>query len=226
MVSLDSTCGDSGDPWTDRSRFKKGCQIKRLPKGLNCTRTGALWIDGHSTETFSFANCFERDESVNGLGSVISVSCLDIYLGKDTVTLMVSQAKYDLLNHAVNLLRWLLSSSNVQWPSQHYTTTYFCCFFTKSTMPSIFNLFFFFLFLGLSKDIGTQCTLCVSCSRGGNVKTDQMEYLDPTLLIGAPMQPVARFWSFKLEEQRAGTTFTICIETMKCYCIVLSVRRR
>ena len=121
------------------------------------------------------AGRFERDESANELGSVISVSCLDVYLGKDTVTLMVSHAKYDLLNHAVNLLCGLFSSSNVQWPSQHYTTTHFCCFLKKNTMPSIFNLFFFFLFLGLSKDIGTQCTLCVSCGSGGNVKSKSNE---------------------------------------------------
>ena len=180
-------------------------------------------------EPVSFANCFERDESVNELGSVISVSCLDVYLGKDTVTLMVSQAKYDLLNHAVNLLCGLFSSSNVQWPSQHYTTTHFCCFLKKNTMPSIFNLFFFFLFLGLSKDIGTQCTLCVLVVVVAMSKQCQMECLELESLIDAPMQSDPRFWSFKLEEQRAGTTFTICIETLDCYfllCFVLSIQRR
>ena len=55
-----------------------------------------------------------------------------------------------------------------------------------------------------------------------------MECLEPKSLIGAPMQFDPRFWGFKLEEQRAGTTFTICIETFDCYnllCIGLSVYR-
>ena len=41
----------------------------------------------------SFANCFEKEESAHELGSMISVSYLDVYLGKDTVTLTVPEAK-------------------------------------------------------------------------------------------------------------------------------------
>ena len=56
-----------------------------------------------------------------------------------------------------------------------------------------------------------------------------MECLELESLIDAPMQSDPRFLSFKLEEQRAGTTFTICIETLDCYfllCFVLSIQRR
>ena len=56
-----------------------------------------------------------------------------------------------------------------------------------------------------------------------------MKYLDQKSLIDAPMQPYPCFLSFKLEEQWAGTTFTICIETFNCYfllCFVLLIQRR
>ena len=50
------------------------------------------------------AGGFEIDESANELGSVISVTCLDIDLGKDTAHKTVGKAKYGVLNHAVNIL--------------------------------------------------------------------------------------------------------------------------
>ena len=37
MVSLDSTCGDSGDPWKDRSKISERVPVKGLQKGMNCT---------------------------------------------------------------------------------------------------------------------------------------------------------------------------------------------
>ena len=55
-----------------------------------------------------------------------------------------------------------------------------------------------------------------------------MECLELESLIDAPMQSNSRFWSFKLEEQGAGTTFTICIERFDCYFLlsfVLSIQR-
>ena len=70
-----------------------------------------------------------------------------------------------------------------------------------------------FLFLGFDWHMNSMHVVCVLCSSGSNVKTDQMEYLDPTLLIGAPMQPDPHFLSFTVVEQRGGTTFTIYIET-------------
>ena len=51
-----------------------------------------------------------------------------------------------------------------------------------------------------------------------------MECLELESLIGAPMQFDPRFWGFKLEEQRAGTTFTICIETFNCYFLLCPYR--
>ena len=69
----------------------------------------------------------------------------------------------------------------------------------------------------MSKDIGTQYTVCVSCSSGGNVKLKSNGMFELESLIDASMQSDSRFWGFKLEEQRAGTTFTICIETFNCY---------
>jgi len=53
----------------------------------------------------------------------------------------------------------------------------------------------------------------------------QMKYLDQKSLIDAPMQPYPCFLSFKLEEQWAGATFTICIEPFNCHCIVFRTNR-
>ena len=44
-----------------------------------------------------------------------------------------------------------------------------------------------------------------------------MECFELESLIDAPMQSYSRFWGFKLEEQRAGNMFPICIETFNCY---------
>ena len=52
-----------------------------------------------------------------------------------------------------------------------------------------------------------------------------MECLELESLIDAPMQSDPRFWGFKLEEQRAGTTFTICVETfISCFVLLCPYR--
>ena len=87
-------------------------------------------------------------------------------------------------------------------------------------------MIFPFLSFDETQELNTRC-MFLSC--GKNVKNKVKWNLDPESLIDAPVQPAARFWSFKLEEQRAGTTFTICVETFNCYfllCFVLSVQRR
>ena len=78
------------------------------------------------------AGGFEIDESANELGSVISVTCLDIDLGKDTAHKTVGKAKYGVLNHAVNILYWFLSPSNEQRLSHYYTTKPFLLLFYKN----------------------------------------------------------------------------------------------
>ena len=96
--------------------------------------------------------------------------------------------------------------------------------FLRKAQCQAYLISFFFFLLGLSTDIGTQYTLYVSCSCGKNVKNKVKWNLDPESFIDAPVQPAARFWSFKLEEQRAGTTFTICIETFNCYFLLCPYR--
>ena len=91
------------------------------------------------------AGGFEIDESANELGSVISVTCLDIDLGKDTAHKTVGKAKYGVLNHAVNILYWFLSSCNEQQPQQQYTTSHFSCFRTKTAIFSSLKSLFLFL---------------------------------------------------------------------------------
>ena len=86
-----------------------------------------------------------------------------------------------------------------------------------------------FNFLGLSKDIGTQYTLYCPVVVVNMFQTMSNVILGTKIVDWAPIQPDPRFWGFKSEEQRAGTAFTICIETFDCYfllCIALSVQRR
>ena len=41
-------------------------------------------------------------------------------------------------------------------------------------------------------------------------------------MVNASMQPVSRFLTFTVEEQRGGTTCTTCIETLKLLFLALS----
>ena len=84
---------------------------------------------------------------------------------------------------------------------------------------------FLFLFRFVDRH-RTQYTLYVFVVVVAMWNQSQMKYMVHKSLIDAPVQPSARFWSFTLEKQREGATFTICVETLKCHCIVLSVRRR
>ena len=54
----------------------------RLEKWRRLYKYGGLAGLWTLTETFLLAGWFERDDSANELGSVISVSCLNVYLGK------------------------------------------------------------------------------------------------------------------------------------------------
>ena len=82
-------------------------------------------------------------------------------------------------------------------------------------------MIFPFLSFDETQELNTRC-MFLSC--GKNVKNKVKWNLDPESLIDTPVQPAARFWSFKLEEQRAGTTFTICIETFNCYFLLCPYR--
>ena len=89
-------------------------------------------------------------------------------------------------------------------------------------MPSIFNLFFFFLFLGLSKDIGTQCTLCVSCSSGGNVKSKSNEVYGSQIVDWCTSAALCSFLEFHVGKTKGrSNVYYLCwnIE-MPLYCIV------
>ena len=90
MDLIDHCRGDLGDPWKDRSGFKHKYQLQvgKMAESV------LVWKLGRSVALprhISMIGWFEVNESANELGSVISVSCLDVYLGKDTMTLTVRE---------------------------------------------------------------------------------------------------------------------------------------
>ena len=108
-------------------------------------------------------------------------------------------------SHTVNLLRRLLSSSDEQRPAQVYTTSDFCCFFTKSTMPSIFNLFF--LFSRLSKNIlelnYTRC-MCLVKYRVANVKSKSNEVPGSKIVDWCSSAVISLFLEFQVGRTMGG----------------------
>ena len=80
MDFIDHRRGDLGDTWKDRSGFKHRIPIAGWKNGGDCTSMEAWQISG----TQPMIGWFKVNESANELGSVISVTCVDIYLGKDT----------------------------------------------------------------------------------------------------------------------------------------------
>ena len=129
-------------------------------------------------------------------------------------------------SHTVNLLRWLLSSSYEQRLSQHYTTSDFCCFFTKKhNAKHILTSFFFFLSRFVERHRNS-IDVCV-CSRVANVKSKSNEVPGSQIVDWCINAAISLFLEFQVGRTKGGRQRLLFVlkHWKKCHC-VLSVQRQ